>query len=55
VFGQVDVDKNQEAALSFEIQAVPTLILFHGKSAVEHFSVAHAACLQKLVKELAER
>jgi thioredoxin 1 len=54
-FGKVDVDENQEAALSFDIQAVPTFILFHGESAVERFSGADAARLQKLVNELAEK
>jgi thioredoxin 1 len=54
-FGMVDVDENQDAALKFEIQAVPTFILFNGESAVERFSGADATRLQKLVNELAER
>jgi thioredoxin 1 len=54
-FGKVDVDENQEAAMKFEVQAVPTFVLFDGESAVERFSGADAARLQKLLKDLADR
>jgi thioredoxin 1 len=54
-FGKVDVDENQEAAMTFDVQAVPTFVLFDGESAVERFSGADAARLQKLLKDLAER
>ena len=54
-FGKVDVDENQVAAMNFDVQAVPTFVLFDGESAVERFSGADAARLQKLLKDLADR
>lgn len=54
-FGKVDVDENDGAAVEFEIEAVPTFVLFNGETAVERFSGADATRLQKLVQELSSR
>lgn len=54
-FGKIDVDENEDAAVKFEISAVPTFVLFHGEESVHRFSGADANKLQELVKELSER
>jgi thioredoxin 1 len=54
-FGKVDVDDNSDAALEFEIKAVPTFVLFDGEDPVERFSGADPKKLESLVKTLDER
>ena len=51
-FGKVDVDDNQDAAMEFQIQAVPTFIFSKGDEAVNKFSGADKGQLEKLVQEL---
>ena len=54
-FGKVDVDDNSDAALEYEINAVPTFVLFDGETAIERFMGADAAKLESLVKDLNDR
>lgn len=54
-FGKVDVDDNSDAAIEFEISAVPTFVLFDGDTAVEKFSGADSAKLEKHVVDLEGR
>lgn len=51
-FGKVDVDENSDAALDFEVKAVPTFVLFDGEDMKEKFSGADAAVLEKYVQDL---
>ena len=51
-FGKVDVDDNQDAAMEFQIQAVPPFIFSKGDEAVNKFSGADKGQLEKLVQEL---
>lgn len=51
-FGKVDVDENSDAALDFEVNAVPTFVLFDGEVMKERFSGADATVLEKHVQEL---
>lgn len=51
-FGKVDVDENDGAAMDFQIQAVPTFVLFEGEKAIEKFSGADKTQLENLVKDL---
>ena len=51
-FGKVDVDDNQDAAVEFQIQAVPTFIFSKGDEAVNKFSGADKDQLEKLIQEL---
>ena len=51
-FGKVDVDDNQEAAIEFRIQAVPTFVFSKNKESVNKFSGADKVQLEKFVKEL---
>jgi len=51
-FGKVDVDDNSDAALDFEISAVPTFVLFNGDTATTKFSGADSEKLKTLVQEL---
>ena len=51
-FGKVDVDDNQDAALDFEISAVPTFVAFDGETATEKFSGADPAQLEKSIQAL---
>ena len=51
-FGKVDVDENSDAALDFEVRAVPTFVLFDGEDMKEKFSGADATLLEKYVQEL---
>lgn len=54
-FGLVDVDENSDAALEFEISAVPTFVFFKGQTAVDKMPGADATKLEKLVKDLKSR
>eukprot|EP01082_Thalassiosira_pseudonana_P012946 g11775.t1 g11775 contig6:568758-569138(-) len=51
-FGKVDVDDNQDAAMEFQISAVPTFVLSKGAEAVNKFSGADQVQLEKLIKDL---
>jgi thioredoxin 1 len=51
-FGKVDVDENSDAALDFEVKAVPTFVLFDGEDMKDKFSGADATLLEKHVQEL---
>lgn len=51
-FGKVDVDDNSDAALDFEISAVPTFVIFEGEHATEKWSGADEAKLERHVKYL---
>merc|ERR1712071_195803 len=51
-FGKVDVDDNQDAALDFDISAVPTFVLFEGEKATAKFSGADPNKLKQYVTEL---
>jgi thioredoxin 1 len=51
-FGKVDVDENSDAALDFEVKAVPTFVLFDGEDMKDKFSGADATLLEKYVQEL---
>lgn len=49
---KIDVDKNPQVAKSYQIQGVPTLILFkQGKIMWRQSGVVLAAELEKLIKE----
>lgn len=54
-FGKVDVDDNGEAAMEFEISAVPTFVSFDGETVVERFAGADPNKLESLAKELDSR
>ena len=51
-FGKVDVDDNADAAIDFEISAVPTFVLFEGEQAKAKFSGADAGKLKEMIMEL---
>ena len=51
-FGKVDVDDNSDAALDFEISAVPTFVIFEGEHATEKWSGADEEKLERHVKYL---
>ncbi len=51
-FGKVDVDENQDAAMEFQIQAVPTFVFSKGVESVNKFSGADKDQLEKLVQDL---
>mmetsp|Transcript_4922 Transcript_4922/g.7470 ORF Transcript_4922/g.7470 Transcript_4922/m.7470 type:complete len:133 (+) Transcript_4922:45-443(+) len=51
-FGKVDVDENQDAAVEFQIQAVPTFVFSKNKESVNKFSGADKDQLEKLVQQL---
>jgi len=51
-FGLVDIDENSEAAMDFEINAVPTFVFFDGEKAVEKMTGADVQQLEKLVADL---
>ena len=51
-FGKVDVDDNQDSAVSFEISAVPTFVFSRGEETAHRFSGADKAQLEKLVQDL---
>lgn len=49
---KVDVDKNQQAASVYQIQGVPTLILFkHGKVVWRQAGVVQAHQLKQLIEQ----
>jgi thioredoxin 1 len=54
-FGKIDVDDNSDAALEFEISAVPTFVLFDGEDVLERFSGADPNQLENLIKDLDSR
>uniref|UniRef100_A0A7S2H9R5 Thioredoxin domain-containing protein n=1 Tax=Helicotheca tamesis TaxID=374047 RepID=A0A7S2H9R5_9STRA len=54
-FGKVDVDENSDVALDFEVNAVPTFVLFDGEKAIEKFSGADSGKLEHHVMELEGR
>jgi thioredoxin 1 len=51
-FGKVDVDDNSDAALDFDVSAVPTFVFFDGEEMKEKFSGADANLLEKYVQDL---
>lgn len=51
-FGKIDVDENSDAALDFEISAVPTFVMFEGEHATEKFSGADEEKLERHIKYL---
>ena len=51
-FGKVDVDENQDAAVEFQIQAVPTFVFSKNKESVNKFSGADKDQLESLLQEL---
>eukprot|EP00986_Skeletonema_menzelii_P000273 scaffold67_cov155-Skeletonema_menzelii.AAC.47 len=51
-FGKVDVDENQDAAIEFQIQAVPTFVFSKNKESVKKFSGADKDQLETLLQEL---
>ena len=51
-FGLVDVDDNNDTAVEFEINAVPTFIFFDGEKAIEKMTGADQNQLKKLVEDL---
>jgi thioredoxin-like negative regulator of GroEL len=53
-FGKIDVDENADAAMEYEITAVPTFIFSNGED-VERFSGADPSQLEALIKELDEK
>ena len=54
-FGKVDVDDNSDAALEYEVNAVPTFVLYDGEKPIERMMGADASKLETLVKDLNER
>ena len=54
-FGKVDIDDNSDAAMDFEITAVPTFVFFDGEEAIDRFSGADSNRLESLVKDLDAR
>lgn len=51
-FGKVDVDDNSDAAVEFEISAVPTFVFFNGEEVFTRFSGADQNKLESLVQDL---
>lgn len=49
---QVDVDENSDAALDFEVSAVPTFVLFENEHATEKFAGADEEKLERHIKYL---
>jgi thioredoxin 1 len=54
-FGKVDVDDNADAAVEFEISAVPTFITFDGDKVVNRFSGADPKLLEDHVARLSKQ
>ena len=53
--GTVDVDEESDAALEFEISAVPTFVFFDGEKAVNKMAGADATQLKALIDDLKAR
>jgi thioredoxin 1 len=51
-FGKIDIDENSDAAVEFEISAVPTFVFFDGEKVIQKFSGADPNMLESLVKDL---
>ena len=51
-FGKVDVDENSDAAIDFEISAVPTFVLFQGETVSNKMTGADPMALEQSVKDL---
>lgn len=51
-FGKVDVDENSDAALDFEVSAVPTFVLFEKEHATEKWAGADQVKLEKHIQKL---
>lgn len=54
-FGLIDVDDNGDAAVEYQISAVPTFCFNDGETTVQRFSGADPNQLQQLLKDLADR
>lgn len=54
-FGLVDVDDNADAAVEFQITAVPTFVFSKGETSVQRFSGADPNQLNQLITDLAEQ
>jgi len=54
-FGKVDIDDNSDAAMEFQISAVPTFVFFDGDEPIERFSGADPNRLETLIKDLDSR
>lgn len=49
---KIDIDKNQQAANSYQIQSVPTLVLFkNGKVLWRQSGVVQASQLEQIIKQ----
>lgn len=51
-FGKVDVDENSDAALDFEVSAVPTFVLFENEHATEKWAGADEEKLERHIQYL---
>lgn len=50
---KVDVDRNREASAKFQIQAVPTLIMFHkGKQVWRHSGMVNSRQLKQVLEQV---
>jgi len=49
VFLKIDVDENEEVAAEYNINCMPTFILFKNKSKIDEFSGANADKLKELI------
>lgn len=48
-FGKVDIDDNSDAAMEFDIKAVPTFVFFDGEEPIQRFSGADQNMLENMV------
>ena len=53
--GTVDIDEESDAAMEFEISAVPTFVFFDGEKAVNKMAGADATQLKALIADLKSR
>ena len=53
--GTVDIDEESDAAMEFEIRAVPTFVFFDGERAVNKMAGADASQLKTLIEDLKSR
>ena len=53
-FGKIDIDDNQESAMEYQINSVPTFVFFkdHGTTKYGQFSGADQDQLEKLITDL---